>query len=87
MASGFGIKGGLGRCYPFFATFKECMISVEPQDRRLNNEKMIQCIKDREDYMECLHHGKEHARIRMINAEYLRQQKEAANPTVGGENE
>ncbi len=27
MASGHGINGRVGRCYPFFAEFKECMVS------------------------------------------------------------
>ena len=25
MSSGYGIRGGIGRCYPFWADFKECM--------------------------------------------------------------
>ena len=27
MSSGHGIAGGVGRCYPFFAEFKECLVS------------------------------------------------------------
>ena len=27
MSSGHGISGGVGRCYPFFAQFKECLVS------------------------------------------------------------
>ena len=26
MASGFGLRGGIGRCYPFFADYKECLV-------------------------------------------------------------
>jgi len=28
MASGFGAKGGLGRCYPFFEDFEKCAVKV-----------------------------------------------------------
>ena len=28
MTSGFGIRGGLGRCYHFWADFKECKVSI-----------------------------------------------------------
>ena len=27
MASGFGINGGIGRCYPFFAQMRQCTVS------------------------------------------------------------
>jgi hypothetical protein len=26
MSSGFGLKGNIGRCYPFFAEYKECLV-------------------------------------------------------------
>lgn len=28
MASGYGLRGGIGRCYPFYADFKKCMVSI-----------------------------------------------------------
>jgi len=28
MSSGFGLRGGIGRCYPFFAEYKECLVSI-----------------------------------------------------------
>jgi hypothetical protein len=28
MSSGYGIRGGIGRCYPFFADLKECLVSI-----------------------------------------------------------
>ena len=34
MASGHGINGRVGRCYPFFAEFKECMVSDFSRLRR-----------------------------------------------------
>ena len=29
MSSGRGLHGGVSRCYPFFAEFKECLVSVK----------------------------------------------------------
>jgi len=29
MSSGYGIRGGIGRCYPFFADLKECLVSTQ----------------------------------------------------------
>ena len=26
MSSGFGLRGGIGRCYPFWAEYKECLV-------------------------------------------------------------
>lgn len=50
MASGFGINGMRGRCYPLWMDFSECMTKCEtPED----------CRPLREDYLECLHHRKE----------------------------
>ena len=28
MSSGFGLRGGIGRCYPFWAEYKECLVRV-----------------------------------------------------------
>eukprot|EP00850_Spirogloea_muscicola_P026890 SM011791S25562 [mRNA] locus=s11791:195:383:- [translate_table: standard] len=50
MASGFGIKGGAGRCYAVWLEFSECMARCEEPS---------QCAPLREDYFECLHHRKE----------------------------
>eukprot|EP00639_Heterosigma_akashiwo_P002266 CAMPEP_0194584010 /NCGR_PEP_ID=MMETSP0292-20121207/16749_1 /TAXON_ID=39354 /ORGANISM="Heterosigma akashiwo, Strain CCMP2393" /LENGTH=78 /DNA_ID=CAMNT_0039438879 /DNA_START=41 /DNA_END=277 /DNA_ORIENTATION=+ len=67
MASGWGIKGSVGRCYPFWNAFTEC---VEKAEERKD------CLIFRDDYMECLHHKKEGARMEAIAAEMQRQ----ANP-------
>eukprot|EP00593_Proboscia_inermis_P000805 CAMPEP_0171299604 /NCGR_PEP_ID=MMETSP0816-20121228/8445_1 /TAXON_ID=420281 /ORGANISM="Proboscia inermis, Strain CCAP1064/1" /LENGTH=82 /DNA_ID=CAMNT_0011775541 /DNA_START=106 /DNA_END=354 /DNA_ORIENTATION=- len=58
MASGFGLRGGISRCYPFYAEFEQCL---KQADSRLD------CVPQREDYFECLHHKKEHSRIRRIH--------------------
>lgn len=50
MASGFGIHGGQGRCYPIWMDFSECMSKAEDPKA---------CKDFRDDYLECLHHRKE----------------------------
>lgn len=27
MSSGFGVKGSVGRCYPFWSAFEKCLVS------------------------------------------------------------
>ncbi|KAI8575409.1 hypothetical protein K450DRAFT_261893 [Umbelopsis ramanniana AG] len=50
MASGFGYNGGRGRCFNFWQEFNKCYAMADaPQD----------CIAQRDDYLECLHHTKE----------------------------
>ncbi|KAG0171001.1 hypothetical protein DFQ28_001357 [Apophysomyces sp. BC1034] len=64
MASGFGFDGGRGRCFQFWQEFNKCYASADvPQ----------QCLAQRDDYLECLHHTKEFARVTRIKAEELKQ--------------
>ncbi|CEG63117.1 hypothetical protein G6F70_003115 [Rhizopus microsporus] len=64
MSSGFGLDGGRGRCFHFWQEFNKCYASADlPQ----------QCLAQRDDYLECLHHTKEFARITRIKAEELKQ--------------
>ncbi|KAG1241048.1 hypothetical protein G6F68_017069 [Rhizopus microsporus] len=64
MASGFGLDGGRGRCFHFWQEFNKCYASADlPQ----------QCLSQRDDYLECLHHTKEFARITRIKTEELKQ--------------
>ncbi|KAI8070901.1 hypothetical protein BC940DRAFT_331323 [Gongronella butleri] len=64
MASGFGNDGGRGRCFHFWQEFNKCYVSASvPQ----------QCVNERDDYLECLHHTKEIARITRIKTEELKQ--------------
>jgi len=72
MSSGFGLRGGLGRCFPFWADFKECLKSETDKDGKI-------CMGAREDYFECLHHKKEFAMIGAVEKEVLRQRAEALN--------
>mmetsp|Transcript_8515 Transcript_8515/g.9706 ORF Transcript_8515/g.9706 Transcript_8515/m.9706 type:complete len:84 (+) Transcript_8515:264-515(+) len=53
MASGFGNRGGPGRCHAFYVDFSQCMI---------HTENPRECNLLREDYFECLHHKKEFTR-------------------------
>ena len=50
MASGYGVHGTVGRCYPIFRDMTLCVASTEDPK---------QCIDLRDDYFECLHHRKE----------------------------
>mmetsp|Transcript_4864 Transcript_4864/g.8940 ORF Transcript_4864/g.8940 Transcript_4864/m.8940 type:complete len:88 (-) Transcript_4864:173-436(-) len=67
MSSGYGVGGGVGRCYPFWVEFAKCMVNVE--DR-------TDCWEFREDYLECLHHRKEIARNTEIYMEKKKQEAE-----------
>lgn len=58
--SGFGVRGGVSRCYPFWAEFRECLQTEEKAD-------ISTCTPIRDDYLECLHHKKEHAHVKAIN--------------------
>ncbi|KAI8976484.1 hypothetical protein BDB01DRAFT_764692 [Pilobolus umbonatus] len=64
MASGFSLDGGRGRCFNFWQEFNKCYASADvPQ----------QCLSQRDDYLECLHHTKEIARVTRIKTEELKQ--------------
>eukprot|EP00277_Geminigera_cryophila_P013904 CAMPEP_0179439108 /NCGR_PEP_ID=MMETSP0799-20121207/22752_1 /TAXON_ID=46947 /ORGANISM="Geminigera cryophila, Strain CCMP2564" /LENGTH=79 /DNA_ID=CAMNT_0021221217 /DNA_START=20 /DNA_END=259 /DNA_ORIENTATION=+ len=63
MASGFGSNGGPGRCYAFWDQFSECLKTADTP---------MTCKLAHEDYLECLHHKKEIARINIILKEAKR---------------
>ena len=50
MASGFGITGNASRCYNFWKNWSYC-VAEHGYARK--------CVPFRDDYIECLHHGKE----------------------------
>ena len=80
MSSGRGLSGGVSRCYPFFAEFKECLkteslVTQDDGTRKWKNN----CWKVREDYFECLHAKKEWAMVRKVNEEEKRQAQISAN--------
>ncbi|CAN8062798.1 unnamed protein product [Agarophyton chilense] len=71
MASGVGVNGGTGRCYPFWLEFTKCMADADLP---------VDCKAFREDYVECLHHDKEVERRTAIAAELNRRRlKEIAD--------
>lgn len=76
MASGFGLKGGPGRCYPFWSEFAECMRSTD--------DPVGECKAMRDDYIECLHHRKEFQRMNMIYKEAQRQEREGKHGGKSG---
>ncbi|KAL7428599.1 hypothetical protein ACHAXH_001718 [Discostella pseudostelligera] len=85
MASGHGINGRVGRCYPFFAEFKECMktetiLVNDDGTKKWKND----CWMVREDYFECLHAKKEWAMVRRVNEEEARQAQIAVVGEKGG---
>ncbi|KAJ1645312.1 hypothetical protein LPJ64_003088 [Coemansia asiatica] len=60
MASGIGYRG-TNRCFPFWEDFQQCYFSSKQESRS-------DCVGARDDYLECLHHFKEIARVRTIQA-------------------
>ncbi|KAG7350608.1 hypothetical protein IV203_009968 [Nitzschia inconspicua] len=69
MSSGVGVKGTLGRCYPFYADLKKCV-----QKKTLESPTAM-CWAENEDYFECMHGFKEKARILQVAAERKRREK------------
>ncbi|ODV59923.1 uncharacterized protein ASCRUDRAFT_18070, partial [Ascoidea rubescens DSM 1968] len=65
-SSGFGLRGGTGRCFGEWQRFMECYTNA-------GTTKPSQCQPNADDYFECLHHSKEKARTLAIKTEYLRQ--------------
>eukprot|EP00054_Salpingoeca_dolichothecata_P031835 m.264747 g.264747 ORF g.264747 m.264747 type:complete len:86 (+) comp28183_c0_seq1:87-344(+) len=56
MVSGFGARGGKGRCFPFWQEFVTCM----------NSANRSNCKVKVEDYKECLHHKKLNSRTNEV---------------------
>ncbi|KAJ9664018.1 hypothetical protein H2198_000521 [Neophaeococcomyces mojaviensis] len=59
MASGYGVGGGVGRCYPYWQEYMACYVMTK-EDKVLREQGT--CLPRLEDYYECLHHKKEYAR-------------------------
>lgn len=66
MASGFGINGGRGRCYPFWQEVLKCWAGATDSE---------QCRLPFEDYRECLYHRKEIARLNLVAEEYKKRRE------------
>eukprot|EP00042_Codosiga_hollandica_P010368 m.23151 g.23151 ORF g.23151 m.23151 type:complete len:94 (+) comp34742_c0_seq2:84-365(+) len=59
MVHGHGVRGGRGRCYPFFEDFVDCVNAA-------GAGRAFKCLKQAEDYKECLHLEKTADRITKI---------------------
>ncbi|KAJ2802449.1 hypothetical protein H4R20_003273 [Coemansia guatemalensis] len=73
MASGIGFKG-TNRCFPFWEDYQQCYFSSKDKTHS-------DCSPAREDYLECLHHFKEIARVRAIQT--VERQNYAKNKANG----
>ncbi|KFH43264.1 NADH dehydrogenase [ubiquinone] iron-sulfur protein 5-B-like protein [Hapsidospora chrysogenum ATCC 11550] len=69
MASGYGMYGGVGRCFPFWQEVLGCYVANTSGDDPSGKKK---CALALEDYYECLHHKKEHARAVALQEAYNR---------------
>ena len=69
MASGFGLRGNVGRCFYFYSDFASCMVIsmfeiilyryYSLYSKKTSDEPVKECVELRDDYLECLHHRKE----------------------------
>ncbi|GAB7344982.1 hypothetical protein MBLNU457_3407t1 [Dothideomycetes sp. NU457] len=75
MSSGYGLSGGPSRCFPFWQEVLACYVVNTTNEDTSGRTK---CMPVLEDYYECLHHKKEAARVKHLQAAYRRQQ--AASP-------
>mmetsp|Transcript_107768 Transcript_107768/g.232049 ORF Transcript_107768/g.232049 Transcript_107768/m.232049 type:complete len:110 (+) Transcript_107768:39-368(+) len=69
MASGFGLNGEIGKCFPMFQDFVACM--------HKSDDPYNECPVFRDDYMYCLrpNRNQEVKRIMVINQEEMDQVK------------
>ncbi|KAI9852377.1 MAG: hypothetical protein M1838_000899 [Thelocarpon superellum] len=56
MASGYGLNGGVSRCFPFWQELLACYVVNTTSD---DDSGKTKCHPALEDYYECLHHKKE----------------------------
>ncbi|KXX75702.1 NADH dehydrogenase [ubiquinone] iron-sulfur protein 5-B [Madurella mycetomatis] len=84
MASGYGLNGGPSRCFPFWQELLSCYVVNSTDDDASGRKK---CVPAMEDYYECLHHRKEAARVKMLQAAYRKAeaQKLQENPPTAGQ--
>jgi len=83
MASGYGLHGGPGRCFPFWQEVLACF-AINTDGANEAGRKI--CAPVLEDYLECLHHKKEKARVLRLQAAYRKAQAASARdgaPSAG----
>ncbi|KAH8148689.1 uncharacterized protein LAJ45_07400 [Morchella importuna] len=72
MASGYGLHGGVGRCFPFWQDMLACYVMNTNSG---SDEGKWKCAPQHDDYYECLHHKKELAKAKAIQSAYIRRAK------------
>ncbi|AEO56297.1 hypothetical protein MYCTH_2301055 [Thermothelomyces thermophilus ATCC 42464] len=84
MASGYGLNGGPSRCFPFWQELLSCYVINGAEEDGAGKRK---CVPAMEDYYECLHHRKEAARVKMLQAAYRQSEakKLQENPPTAGQ--
>lgn len=75
MASSYGCRGNVGRCFPYWQEFSKCMADASTPS---------ECVDMKEDYMECLHHRKYYTRMNAIEMERQRRLEVARKTPDGG---
>ncbi|KZO94145.1 hypothetical protein CALVIDRAFT_539191 [Calocera viscosa TUFC12733] len=69
MASGYSYSGGPSRCFPFWQEFAKCYAEADfPSE----------CLRKKEDYVECLHHTQEKTRAKILRYNALKKQQREA---------
>ncbi|KAK4251051.1 hypothetical protein C7999DRAFT_11181 [Corynascus novoguineensis] len=84
MASGYGLNGGPSRCFPFWQELLSCYVINGGEEDDSGKKK---CVPAMEDYYECLHHRKEAARVKALQAAYRQSEakKLQENPPRAGQ--
>ncbi|KAI2608479.1 uncharacterized protein GGS25DRAFT_490481 [Hypoxylon fragiforme] len=75
MASGYGLQGGQSRCFPFWQEVLACYVVNTSAEDDSGKKK---CSPVLEDYYECLHHKKEAARVKALQAAYRKAESSSA---------
>ncbi|WYZ46492.1 hypothetical protein EsH8_IX_000717 [Colletotrichum jinshuiense] len=79
MASGYGLHGGPSRCFPFWQELLGCYVVNTAGEDHSGKKK---CGLALEDYYECLHHKKEAARTRALQAAYRKAESASARDSA-----
>lgn len=73
MVTGYGARGGRGRCFFLWQDFMKCISQA-------GKVSLDVCHAEREDYLECLHHNKLAVRIDAIKRQKEKLIKEGKWP-------
>ncbi|KAI9727640.1 MAG: hypothetical protein M1828_005868 [Chrysothrix sp. TS-e1954] len=84
MASGYGNNGGPGRCFPFWQEVLACYVVNSSSE---DGTQIRKCGAPLEDYYECLHHRKEHAKARAMQVELYKKLKKQGRDAAPSQKE